>query len=153
MKLSSQYKVLSTITLLLAYMIGFAQVSGTSTVELDPLIKIIGGVFALAGVFMGYMTMKMGNRMAELEAKIYKSLAETKENFLKKIEDETEKLEIKITLTSKELELKMEKMATTHDINNLKTVINLQHENMKLSNDALKEQLLTAANIYKRDKQ
>ncbi len=150
MKQSTQYKILSTITFLLTYFVAFAQVKASTTIEIDALTKIIGVVFTIGGIFMGFMQMRMANKMAELEARFNESINKVEKSFTNALNIVEDKLEIKIALSGKEIEAKM---ATRHDIDNLKTVIKLQHEISEKTNEALKQQLETAANIYRRDKE
>lgn len=137
-------------TFALSTILVYGQVKLSNTLEIDTLTKVLGLLFAIGGFFMGYIQLKMSNKIAELDARFTKALTEVKEDFKDGLRKETEKLETKIQLSSKEIEAKM---ATHHDIDNLKTVMKLQHENTQLSNESLKEQLKTAANIYKRDRE
>ncbi len=152
MTTGTQYKIMAFITFSLSSTLAFAQVktADNTTIELDTFTKVIGILLTIGGFFMGYMQLKMASKIAEVEARFNRAIAEVKDNFTKKIENETEKLETKITLSGKEIE---SKMATRHDIDNVKTVVKLQHENTKLQLDGLKEQLKTAAATYKRDKE
>lgn len=141
-------KQLATIIFMVSFLSVFAQVKMVETVQLDTLTKIIGIGLTIGGFFMGYMQMRMANKIAEVEAKFNKAIVDVKDVFGKKIETETEKLEGEIKLSGKEIEAKM---ATRHDIENVKTVIKMQHEITNLQLDSLKGQLKTAADIYQRE--
>lgn len=146
---SNLYKITAIITLLLSSFIAYAQEQVSHTVELDTLTKGIGIALTIGGFFMGYMQMRMANKIAEVESKFNKAISEVKDIFDNKIEQETKNLENKIAISGKEIEAKM---ATKHDIDNLKTIIKLEGEISKLSNEGLKEQLRLAASIYRKDK-
>jgi hypothetical protein len=148
MKLSTQYKIYATITLSVSCLVAFAQGKEVASIQIDTLTKIIGGLFTVGGLFMGLMQLKMANKIAEVEAKFNISISKVKEEFALLLEKETDKLETKIQLSGKEIEARM---ATRHDIDNMKSVMKLQHELTTEQMKSLKEQLLTAARIYKKD--
>lgn len=140
MKLSRLYRIFAVIIFCLSSIGAYAQVtSAYQTIQLDTFSKIFGILITIGGFVMAYIQLRMANKMALLEAKV-----------TEKIREEIEKLEVKIQLASKEIEAKM---ATHHDIDNLRTVMNLHHEIAKQNSESLKEQLKTAANIYKRDRE
>lgn len=138
MRYSFLWKIAGIITLVFTTLSSYAQVKMSDSIQFDSLEKIIGIIFTLGGIFLAFMQLKMANKMAEMEAKIYKVIADTEKAFTKKIEDETDKLETKINLSGKEIEAKM---ATRHDIDNLKTVMKLSGDITALATDALKEQI------------
>lgn len=129
---------------MLSYLGAYAQ---TQVVQLDALTKIIGIVMTIGGIFVGFMQMKMANKIAELEARVNRSLETVKDNFEKKIETETEKLEMKISLSGKEIEARM---ATRHDIDNIKTVVKAQHDITNLQLDGLKKDIKNASDAATR---
>ena len=102
MKASNQYKIMATITLMLSSLSVFAQ--STTTVELDTLTKVIGIGLTIGGFFMGYMQMRMANKIAEVEAKFNLSLNMVEKNFGEILHRETAALEAKIALSSKEID-------------------------------------------------
>lgn len=148
MRQSYQYRIIALLTLLTSSFSAFAQGKAVASIEIDTLTKVIGILLTIGGFFMGYMQMRMANKIAEVEAKFNAAIAEVKEKFEDILEKETEKLEGKIQLSGKEIEAKM---ATRHDIDNIKTVMKLQHELTTEQMRNLKEQLNTAARIYKKD--
>lgn len=145
MSYKNTYKLSGTVTLLLSSLYAFAQV-GRPTVELDTLTKVIGIGLTIGGFFMGFMQMRMANKIAEVEARFNKTIGDVKDDFAKKVETETDKLETKISLSGKEIEARM---ATRHDIDNMKTVAKLQHEMTNLQLGELKQQIQDAV---KKDK-
>lgn len=149
MKQSSKYKILSALTLTLTSLCAFAQTK-EDTVQIGTLGKVIGIAFTIGGFYMGYMQLKMAVKLAEVEVKFNAAITQVKEDFANLLRSTEVKLEDRIVCASKEIEVKM---ATRHDIDNIKTISKLQHENTNLQLDGLKEQLRTAANIYRRDKE
>lgn len=127
-------KVLTIIFALICF-IAYAQ---SGTVEIDTLQKVVGIVIAIGGVYIGYTTTKTAQKLAEQEIK-----------FSAKIEALEEKIEMKFDSRIKDVEAKM---ATRHDINNLRQYMALQHENQTQANKSLEKQLDLAALIYKKDK-
>ncbi len=122
------------------------------TIKLDTITKVIGILITIGGFFMGYMQMKLSSKLAEVEARLNIALQETKVAFTTllsnaqgtlntTIHSEIEKQEAKFALIVKEMQTKM---VTVHDINNFKQIVSLQYENIK-------QQLETAAIIYKKD--
>ena len=148
MRQSVQLKILSTLTFTMTVAVSYAQSQVSSSIGIDPLIKIVSIIFTIGGLFIGYMQMRTAIKMAELEAKVQDAISKVKEDFASVIDKETEKLETKIQLSGKEIEAKM---ATRHDIDNLKTVMKLQHDLTNAQMEGLKDQLKNAASNYKRD--
>ncbi len=132
---------LSAVMYFLLSALGVYAQAQTPIVQLDTVTKVIGIVMTLGGLFIGFMQMKMANKIAELEARVNKSLQAQKEVFEKKIETETEKLETKIALSGKEIEARM---ATRHDIDNIKTIVKANHDITDFKLEGLKELVKTA---------
>lgn len=149
MRSSFKYKLLSMSCFLLAGYVSYAQQRVGTSIELDTLQKIFGILMVVGGIFMGYMTMRLAHKMAEQEIKFNAKLDHFKEEVSNKLDTMETKLELKFENRFLAVE---NKMATRHDINNLKQVMVLQHENVKDAQDNIKEQLKEAASIYKRDK-
>lgn len=128
-----QYKILGVMVFMLSSISTVAQVKGAfaqvngQTVEVDALTKIIGILLTIAGFFMGYMQLKMAQKIAEVEARFNRTIVEVEKQ-----------LETKISLSGKEIEAKM---ATRHDIDNIKTVSKLQHENLQLQLKGLDDKI------------
>lgn len=123
------------ILLLLISLIVFGQPKDFDTLKIDTITKIIGGAAAIGGFFLGYMQLRMANKIAEVEARFNAALTDAKFSFNQTIKLETEKLEAKFNVIQKEIE---NKMATRLDIDNLKEIIKMQHENNKISQENLK---------------
>lgn len=138
LRYSSLFKIVAVFTFTLTYLCAYAQAKMSDAIQFDALEKIIGIIFTLGGIFLGFMQLKMANKMAELEAKFHKAISSVEEKFSTKMEHETEKLETKISLSGKEIEARM---ATRHDIDNLKTIMRLNGDLANANNEALKEQL------------
>lgn len=151
MKQSTQLKTLAFIWFTLSASIVVAQsktINSNDAVQIDTLTKLIGLVIAVGGFFMGYMQMRMAIKVAELEAKMHAALTEIKKEFQVILDKEVDKLDDKIKLSTKEIEARM---ATRHDIDNIKTTLKLQHEIQNERMDGIREQLKNAALIYKKD--
>lgn len=147
--LSKRYKISGIVFLVFSTLSGAAQVVSSQTIEIDTLTKILGITVTIGGFYMGYTQMKMAQKLAILEAKFNKTIADVKEDFANKIDRETEKLEGKIEISSKNIEARM---ASRHDIDNLKTIIKLTGDVTSEKMDGLKNQLDQAADLYKKDK-
>lgn len=155
MKHSVIYKLMATAFFLCSGFIAYAQ----QTVQLDALQKIMSIVAILFGAFIGYMQMKLGQKLAEQENKYNSKLDTVKAEFSSAIEKLKTEFNYRLEHTENKLELKIDnrlkdvenRMATHHDINGLKQIMLLQHENTKESQEAIKDQLKIAASIYKRD--
>ena len=93
MRQSYQYRIIALLTLLTSSFSAFAQVKAVASIEIDTLTKVIGILLTIGGFFMGYMQMRMANKIAEVEAKFNKAISEVKEKFEVLLEKETEKLE------------------------------------------------------------
>jgi hypothetical protein len=132
------WKLAGVTTLLLTSLCACAQVKMTDSIQFDVLEKIVGVAFTLGGIFLGFMQLKMANKMAEMEAKFNAIISNVRDEFNRKIETETEKLECQIKITSQEIE---KKMATRHDVDNLKTIIRLEGEVTKLTSKLISDQL------------
>ncbi len=139
MKQSTQYRIMGTVMMLCSSLSAFAQAQ-VETVQIDTLTKIIGIGLTLGGFFMGYMQMKMANKIAEQEAKFNTAMQDLKE-----------KLEAKIILSTKEIELGMSKMATHHDINNMKQIMSMQHEITSEKMKGLEQQMKMAAELLRKN--
>lgn len=148
MKQSLQYKILAIIVLTFTSLYAFAQSNNATVIQIDLLTKVIGVIFTIGGVFSTYMLMRMSIRIADVEAKFNTALTQIEKNFSIVLRATECKLEDKISLSSKEIE---SKMATRHDIDNIKTISKLQHEITNQQLDGLKEQLKSAAVLYGRD--
>jgi len=130
MKKSIKYKIAAMGWFMFSSFTVFAQ--SKTSVELDTLQKIFGFVMAGGGLFMAYMTMRLANKMAEQELK-----------YNAKLDNLEEKLTLQFDSRIKDVE---NKMATHHDINNLKQFMVLQHENVKDAQNDIKERLKDAKN-------
>lgn len=152
MKMSMVIRCLSVSVLSLSFLSGYAQakVYASDYVQIDTLTKVIGALLTVGGFFMGFMQLKMANKIAEVEAKFNVALGLVKKDFAEIIDKETEKLETKIQLSGTTIE---SRMATRHDIENIKTIIKLQHDLTTEQIKSLEKQLNTAARIYKEDRQ
>lgn len=150
MKPSTQYRISASVVFCLSSLSAAAQSGQINTIQIDTFTKIIGVLATIAGFFMAFMQMKTATKIAEVEARFNKAINDIQKEFEKKIESETDKLENKIALSSKEIEARM---ATRHDIDNMKTVVKLQHENTNLQLSGLKAQLDLAAKILHKTKE
>src|SRR5690606_3837379 len=127
LKQSTQLKTLAFIWFTLSASIVVAQsrsINSNDAVQIDTLTKLIGLVIAVGGFFMGYMQMRMAIKVAELEAKMHAALTEIKKEFQLVLDKEVDKLDDKLKLSTKDIETRM---ATRHDIENMKTQLKLQH--------------------------
>jgi len=149
MKQSFKYKLLATGLFTFSGLVTYAQVKVGTTIELDALQKIFGILMVIGGIFMGYMTMRLAHKMAEQENKFNAKLDLLKQEINNKMDSIETKLELKFENKFLAVE---NKMATRHDINNLKQVMVLQHEANQSANKALEKQLDLAARIYKHDR-
>ena len=151
LKQSTQLKTLAFIWFALSTSIVAAQgrsLSSNDAVQIDTLTKLIGLVIAVGGFFMGYMQMRMAIKVAELEAKMHTALTDIKKEFQLVLDKEVDKLDDKIKLSTKDIETRM---ATRHDIDNMKTQLKMQHEIQNMQMEGIKEQLKSAALTYKKD--
>lgn len=152
--LAHHQKTMRRLLLLTAWFIfsGFvvyAQQKIGTTIELDTLQKVFGILTVVGGIFVGYMTMRLAHKMAEQEIKFNDKLDHLKEEMSHKLDSMETKIELKFENRFLAVE---NKMATRHDINGLKQIMVLQHENVTQANKALEKQLDLAAQVYKRDK-
>ena len=143
------YRIVSLVCFLMSGLVAFGQGKIAASIELDTLQKIVGLVMIGGGMFLGYMTMRMANKLAEQEIKFNAKIDTMKQEFNQKIDNMEEKLTLRWDTRIKDVEVKM---ATHHDINGLKQIILLQHENTVQATSNLKEQLTLAAKIYREDK-
>jgi hypothetical protein len=155
MKQSVQYKALATITFTSCILCAYAQSRTDITNGIDPLIKIVGFLFTIGGIFISYMQLRMALKMADLESKMKDALSSVEKDLRRIIKEENEKLDSKVQLSFKEVEVSIKdvekRMVTRHDMQNYETNAALRHELVSKQMISLEKQLDTAAKIYKND--
>lgn len=133
----------------------YAQVKVPATLEIDALTKVIGALFTLAGFFVAYMQLKMANQISEVKIRFDAKLQDVREDFYTKIDavegklqgeikSEIGKIQTDVRLAQKEIE---SRMATHHDIANIRALNTLQGEVTNEKLNGLREQLQHAADI------
>lgn len=112
---------------ILIYSIAHAQAQTADVVKIDTLTKLIGSALAIGGVFMGYLQMKLASKLAELEIKMTLKVASVRDEFNLLIKAEINEV--------------VKTMATSKDIEYVRSEQRLQHENVKLQLQNIKEAL------------
>lgn len=140
-KITNYYKYsLFVLIGVLASAVAFCQteVSGKTSISFDTITKIIttGGI--ILGAIMTYVTLKTANSISVVKADFQQAINQVKMEFSAALHNESDKMEGKLQLAIKEVQIKM---ATTHDINGLKQLMMLQHENTKEQIDGLRRQV------------
>lgn len=132
------HKVVGVFLLIISYMSLYAQSVENETIQLSTLPKVIMFVFTFAGIFLGYIQLKMSIKLASLEAKFVSEITAVKME-----------VEFKIKEAIKEIDIKM---ATSKDIDNIEKMHTMYHKSIMDKIRGLEKQLDMAANIYKGDK-
>lgn len=149
-------RICSTIFFSASCLLVYAQVKQSPTIiEVDTLTKVIAALFTVLGFFMAYMQMKMAGQISAVKATFNADLATMKEGFNKKIDEEVGKLqaEIKTEVGKLQTEVKLSqkeiesRMATHHDMANMRQLNILQGEVTKTQLEGLKDQLKSAAEL------
>jgi len=136
MKNKITIRVLLTLGICIITLSVVAQLNDHTTIEVSEIPKIVMVLFTSAGIFMGYLQLRLSIKLATLDAKFTASLRQ-----------EVENVETKLRLSLKELELKV---ATSKDIENIEKIQNLNFDLLVEKIKGLEKQLDLAAFTLKK---
>lgn len=141
-------KIISVVFLIGIWESLFGQGIEHETFELGSIPKFVMFAFAIGGVVMGYIQLRMSLKLAALDAKFMKEMTMIKDSFSGILKMEIEKMELKLKLASNEIE---NKMATSKDIEHIERIQTLQNNIILDKIKGLESQLEKAASVYKQD--